>query len=172
LAALLLLLAIIGAVVVGDLAVENTAAGAITVLDHPVTGYSDGLLLAMAAALGFVVGLLVVGSVSLRRTRRARRKQLHTAERELTAQLAELERENTRLREELARRDLPARHLVEVVPAADPGSRAGTARRSPAVSAGHQAEPIYAEARRVARLRSDTDLSLLSTDDQARPSRA
>jgi hypothetical protein len=62
-AALLLLLAMIGAVVVGDLAVENTAAGAITVLDHPVTGYSDGLLLVMAAALGFVVGLLLVGSV-------------------------------------------------------------------------------------------------------------
>ena len=48
-AALFLLLAILGAIVVGDLVMENTASGAITVLDHPVTGYSDGLLLAMAA---------------------------------------------------------------------------------------------------------------------------
>jgi hypothetical protein len=36
--------------VVGDLVLENTAGGAITVLNHPITGYSDGLFLAMAAA--------------------------------------------------------------------------------------------------------------------------
>jgi hypothetical protein len=36
------------------------------------------------------------------------------------------------------------------------------------VSADHQAEPIYAEARRVARLRGAADLSFLSTEDQAR----
>jgi hypothetical protein len=67
-AALLLLLAVLGAIVVGDVVLENTAGGAITVLNHPITGYSDGLLLAMAAALGFVVGILAVGSVSLRRS--------------------------------------------------------------------------------------------------------
>lgn len=94
-AALFLLLAVLGAIVVGDLVLENTAAGAITVLNHPISGYSDGLLLAMAAVLGFVVGLLVVGSASTRRTRRAHRKQLRTAERELSGQLIELERENT-----------------------------------------------------------------------------
>ena len=65
-AALLLLLVIIGASVAADLVVENTGSGAITVLGHPVTGYRDGLLLAMAAALGLVIGLLVVGSLSLR----------------------------------------------------------------------------------------------------------
>ena len=63
----------------------------------------------MAAALGFVLGLLVVGSVRMRRTRRARRRQLRTAERDLTAQLAELERENASLREELAHLDPPVR---------------------------------------------------------------
>jgi hypothetical protein len=47
-AALLLVLAILGASVVADLVVENTATGAITVLHHPITGYRDGLLLAMA----------------------------------------------------------------------------------------------------------------------------
>jgi hypothetical protein len=83
-AALFLLLAIIGASVVADVVMENTGTGAITVLNHPITGYSDGLLLAMAAAIGFAVGLLVVGSVSMRRTRQARRKQLRTAERELS----------------------------------------------------------------------------------------
>ena len=63
-AALLLLLAIVGATVVGDLVLENTGTGAVTLLNHPITGYSDGLLLAVAAAIGFVVGLLVVGSLS------------------------------------------------------------------------------------------------------------
>jgi Na+/glutamate symporter len=169
-AAPFLLLAIIGAIAVGDLVLENTAAGAITVLNHPITGYSDGLLLAMAAALGFVVGLLVVGSVSTRRTRRAHRRQLRTAERELSGQLIELERENTRLREELAHRDLSARRLVEVAAVADLGSPAATAPRVtvPSPPADRRVEPVYEEARRVARLRSDPDLSFLSVDNQAR----
>jgi hypothetical protein len=52
-AVLLLLLALIGAVLVGDLVVENTAAGGVIALQHSITGYSEGQLLAMAAALGF-----------------------------------------------------------------------------------------------------------------------
>jgi hypothetical protein len=143
-AALFLLLAIVGASVVADVVMENTGTGTITVLNHPITGYSDGLLLAMAAAIGFAVGLLVVGSVSLRRTRRARRKQLRTAERELSGQLLELERENSRLREDLARRDLAA-------------------RRTPSPLANRQVEPVYEEARRVAGLRSGSDWSFPST---------
>ena len=143
-AALFLLLAIVGASVVADLVMENTGTGTITVLNHPITGYSDGLLLAMAAAIGFAVGLLVVGSVSLRRTRRARRKQLRTAERELSGQLLEFERENARLREDLARRDLAA-------------------RRTPSPLANRQVEPVYEEARRVAGLRSGSDWSFPST---------
>src|SRR5215217_547112 len=114
-AALLLVLAILGASVVADLVVENTGTGAITVLHHPITGDRDGLLLAMTAALGLVIGLLVVGSLSLlrpRRPRRARRQQLRVAERELRGQLLELESQNTRLREELARRDAGARRLA------------------------------------------------------------
>jgi hypothetical protein len=158
-AALLLLLAIIGGVLVGDLVVENTAAGAVTVLNHPITGFSDGLLLAAAAALGFVVGLLVVGAVGLRRTRRARRRQLRTAERDLSRQLIELERENARLRETLARRDAPGRGSVALA----------TAERVSSPSpADRPREPVFEEAKRAARLRSDPDLWFLSTDDQTR----
>jgi uncharacterized membrane protein YciS (DUF1049 family) len=161
-AALLLLLAIIGASVVADLVVENTGTGAITVLHHPITGYRDGLLLAMAAALGLVIGLLVIGSLSMRRTRRARRRQLRRTERELRGQLLELEGENTRLREELARRDSAARRVAGVAAAAglEPPAAAGTV---PPPLADHQAEPIYEQARRVARLRSSFELSLPST---------
>jgi uncharacterized membrane protein YccC len=168
LAALLLLLAVLGGIVVADLVLENTAAATITVLNQPITSYSDGLLLAMAAALGFAVGLLAVGSVSMRRTRRAHRKQLRVAERELRGQLVELERENTGLREALARRDLAAHRLVGEATAADLASPPGVARWAPRPAADRQEEPLYAEARRVARLRSDPDLSLRFTDDQAR----
>jgi uncharacterized membrane protein YciS (DUF1049 family) len=128
-AALLLLLAIVGVVLAGDLVVENTAAGDVSVWHYSITGYSEGELLAMAAALGFVLGLLVVGSVCMRRTRRARRRQLRTAERDLTDQLDELERENASLRKVLGSTPVD---------------------RHP--------EPVYEEARRAARLRSDLDL--------------
>jgi uncharacterized membrane protein YccC len=157
-AVLLLLLAIIGGVLVGDLVVENTAAGAVTVLNHPIAGFSDGLLLAAAAALGFVVGLLVVGAVGLRRTRRARRRQLRTAERDLSRQLTELERENARLRDALARSDPPGR----------PVALATAERVSSPPPADRPREPVFEEAKRAARLRSDPDPWFLSSDDQAR----
>jgi hypothetical protein len=161
-AVLLFLLAILGASVVADLVVENTGTGAITVLHQPITGYRDGLLLAMVAALGLVMGLLLVGSRSLRRTRRARRQRLRVAERELRGQLLELEGENTRLREELARRDSAARRLAGVAAAAglEAPAAAGTV---PPRLADHQVEPIYEQARRVARLRSSAELLLPST---------
>jgi hypothetical protein len=171
-AALFLLLAVLGAIVVGDLVLENTAIGAITVLNYPITGYSDGVLLAMAAALGFLVGLLAVGSVSLRRTRRVRRKELRTAERELSGQVVELERENTRLREALARRDLAGHRPVGDAAAADLGPLAGTSRSAPYPPADRRGEPLYAEASRAARLRGDFDRLYPSTDDQARRNRA
>jgi hypothetical protein len=161
-AALLLLLAVIGASLVAELVVENTGPDAITVLGQPITGDREGLLLAMAAALGLVIGLLMVGSLSLRRTRRVRRRQLRRTERELGGQLLELQDENTRLRQELARRDSAARRVAGVAAAAglDPPAAAGTVRPP---LADDQVEPIYEEARRVARARSSVELSLPST---------
>jgi hypothetical protein len=75
-AGLLLLVAAIGGVVVADLVLENPAAGEATVFTLPVGGHSQGMLLAMAAALGFVVALLLVASASSTQRRRARRTQL------------------------------------------------------------------------------------------------
>ena len=161
-AILLFLLAIAGGVLVGDLVLENTAAGSVTVLDRSFTGYTQGQLLAVAAALGFMVGLLVVGSVGLRRARRVRRRELRRAERDLTAEVAELERENSSLRDELARRAAVSRRPAAGAMPADlaAGSMASAAeRRTRAYSppADRHPEPVYEEARRVARLRS-TDL--------------
>jgi hypothetical protein len=39
-ALLLLLLAVVGGILVGDLVLENSAAGAVTVLQRPISGYS------------------------------------------------------------------------------------------------------------------------------------
>lgn len=161
-ALLLLLLAVIVGILVGDLVLENPAADSATVLNHPISGYSEGQLLAMAVALGFVLGLLVVGAASLRRTRRARRRQLRTAERDLTAQLTKLERENASLREELADRD---RTLARPVEAARQGDLGGTWTASVAegqarvlpLPADGPAEPVYEQARRAAHLRSGMD---------------
>jgi hypothetical protein len=174
-AALFLLLATVGGVVVGDLVLENTSVDDITVFNHTIHGVSEGLLLAMAAVLGLVVGLLVVLSAGTTQTRRARRKRLRAAERDLNRQVAEFQRDNTRLRRELARRDRPARpHLGEPAAPADPGSTpwAGATRDPeagvPSRPLERHPEPLYEEARRAAQLRSHEHLVFPSTDDRAR----
>jgi len=120
------------------------AAGHITMLSHTIGGYSEGLLAGNAG-------------------------------RDVTRQAAELERENARLREELARRDRRVRHLGEFASPADLGSIrwAGSTAADRVTVPSHQlaerhAEPLYEEAKRAARLWSDSDLVLLSADDRAR----
>jgi hypothetical protein len=73
------LLAVIGGGVVADLVLENTAGGEVSVLNQTVTGHAEGTLLALVAGLGLVVGLLLVASLGLTKTRRARRKQLRSS---------------------------------------------------------------------------------------------
>ena len=156
-AVLLFLLAIAGGVLVGDLVLENTGAGSVTVVDRSFTGFSQGQLLAVVAGLGFVVGVLVVGSLTLRRARRVRRRELRRAEEELTAEVAELERENSGLRDELARHRQRRPGAGAMPPDLVPGPAASAGeRRARAYStpADRDPEPVYEEARRVARLRT------------------
>jgi uncharacterized membrane protein YciS (DUF1049 family) len=157
-AVLLFLLAIAGGVLVGALALENTGAASVTVLDRSFSGFSQGQLLAVVAGIGFVVGVLAVGSLSLRRSRRVRLRELRAAERDLTADVAELERENRSLREELARRAAAARRppMGAMPPdrAADATMSGGERRARPGpVPDDRHPEPVYEQARRVARLR-------------------
>jgi hypothetical protein len=81
-AAFYFLLALVGGALVGDLVWENTGAGEATVLGRTVDGYPQGWLLSAAAALGFVVALLLVASVSTTKARRARRRQLRSMKRD------------------------------------------------------------------------------------------
>jgi uncharacterized integral membrane protein len=82
-AAFFLLLAIVGGVLVGDLVWENTTTGEVTVFGRTIVDYPQGWLLAAAAGLGFLVGLLLVASIGSTRGRRARRKQLRSMRRGL-----------------------------------------------------------------------------------------
>jgi hypothetical protein len=158
-AVLLLLLAIAGGVLVGDLVLENTADGSVTVLDRSFTGFTEGQLLAVVAGLGFVVGVLLVASVGLRRARRVRRRELRQVERELTDEVAELERENRRLREELARRDPrmrgPGGPAMPVDPAAGVAAAGADPRARPRPAPADRYPPLDDEARRGARLRGN-----------------
>ena len=48
----------------GDLIWKNTTVGEVTVLDRTVTGYPQGWLLVAVAAIGLVIALPLVASVS------------------------------------------------------------------------------------------------------------
>jgi hypothetical protein len=120
-----LLLAMIGGALVGDLIWENTTAGEVTVLDRTVTGYPQGWLLVAAAAIGFVIALLLVASVSSTKARRNRRRQFRSMKRDLQEQGFELDHASW-LQESSDRRET----------AADAGSA------SP-----RQSEPLYEQTR-------------------------
>jgi hypothetical protein len=93
-AAFFLLLAMIGGALVGDLVWENTTAGEATVLGRTAVNYPQGWLLAGAAALGFVIALLLVASVSSTKARRQRRRQHRSMRRRLEGEGVETELEH------------------------------------------------------------------------------
>ncbi len=126
------LLAIVGAALVGDLVWENTAAGEVTVLDRTLVSYPQGWLLAAAAAVGFVVALLLVASVGSTRARRERRRELRAMKRHPQREGTEPELEHASwLDESYGRQETPA-------DADEPPRR--------------QAEPLYEQTRRTIRM--------------------
>jgi hypothetical protein len=134
-AAFFLLLAMIGGALVGDLVWENTTAGEATVLGRTAVNYPQGWLLAGAAALGFVVALLLVASVSSTKARRQRRRQLRSMRHRLEGEGIETELEHASwLDESFGRRDTAA--------AADASPRS-------------RSEPLYEQTRLAARQHDD-----------------
>ena len=131
-AAFFLLLAIIGGTLVGDLVWENTTAGEVTVLDRTLVSYPQGWLLAATAALGFVVALLLVASLSSTKARRNRRRQLRSLKRQPQREGVEPELEHASWLEESYGRQEPA------ADAGEPPSR--------------RAEPLYEQTRQTIRM--------------------
>lgn len=101
----LFLLAVAGGVVVGDLVWENPKGAEVTVFDQPVTGYSQGWLLAGAATLGFVVAMLLVASAGATKRRRERRRQLRRLRRDRRQHPAEPEGKYTSVLDQWFGRD-------------------------------------------------------------------
>jgi uncharacterized integral membrane protein len=134
-AAFFLLLAIIGAVLVGDMVWENTDAGELTVLDRTLVSYPQGWLLAGAAALGFVIALLLVASVNSTKGRRDRRRRLRSLKHQPQREGIGPDQEHTNWLDESYGRD-------EI--AADAGEPLG-----------RPSEPLYEQTRRAARQRDD-----------------
>jgi hypothetical protein len=115
------LVASIGGVVVADLVLENATAGEVTVFTLPVSGYSQGELLAMAAALGFVVAVLLVASLSSTQRRRARRRQLRAIRASLQRHAAAPGREQAAVWEEWFARRVLVGEPGGPAPPTDPG---------------------------------------------------
>jgi hypothetical protein len=137
-AALFLLLAILGGALVGDLVWENTTAGEVTVLDRTVSVYPQGWLLAAAAGLGFAVALLLVASVRSTKRGRARRRQLRALRYDERHAGVELEGDHaTWLDESFGRRERAADASEPLPP---------------------RSEPLYEQTRQSVRLRDDRDL--------------
>ncbi len=102
-AALFLVLAVVDAVLLGDAVLANTSASSVTVFDQAITGFTQGQLLVVAAGLGLLGALLLRLAWSSSGARRAKRRQLRAARRDLEGRVAELQRENATLRQELER---------------------------------------------------------------------
>ena len=134
-AAFFFLLAIAGGALVGDLVWENTDVGEVTVLDRTLVSYPQGWLLAGAAALGFVIALLLVASVSSTRGRRDRRRQLRSLKRQPQREAIEPEQEYANWLDESSGRDETTGDAGEPL--------------------GPPSEPLYERTRRAARQHDD-----------------
>jgi hypothetical protein len=100
-AVLFLLLAFLVVVVLAAAGLENTDASSATLFDRSFDQLTEGQLLVLAAALGFLVALFLFLAFGASRTRRSRRKELRSRRRDAESRVDELERENARLRQEL-----------------------------------------------------------------------
>ena len=112
-AVLFLLLAFLIVVVLAAAGLENTDSSTATLFNMSLDArrqhldnrsfdqLTDGQLLVLAAALGFLVALFLFLAFGASRTRRSRRRELRSRRRDAESRVDELERENARLQKEL-----------------------------------------------------------------------
>jgi len=102
-AAVFLVLAVVAAALLKNAVLANTSASSVSVFNHSMTGFTQGQLLVVTAGLGLLLVLLPGLAWSWSSARRAKRRQLRAARRDLEGKIAELERDNASLRQELER---------------------------------------------------------------------
>jgi uncharacterized protein YceH (UPF0502 family) len=102
-AALFLVLAVADAVLLGDAVLANTSATSVSVFNHSITGFTQGQLLVIAAGLGLLGALLLGLAWRSSGAQRVKRRQQRATRRDLEGKVAELERDNATLRQELER---------------------------------------------------------------------
>ena len=100
-AVLFLLLAFLVAVVIAAAGLENTTESSATLFNRSFDQLTDGQLLVVFAGLGFLVALFLFLAFGASRSRRSRRKELKSRRRDAEGRVDELERENSRLHQEL-----------------------------------------------------------------------
>lgn len=167
------LVAAIGGVVVADLVLENPTTGEATVFTQPVSGHSQGVLLAMAAALGFVVALLLAASMGSTRRRRARRRQLRAIGASRQRQAAAPEQEQPGLLDEWFGRHVTVGDPGEPARPTDLGREGWEDRPEDRPHHGHTwadgAPPrlFHQRTRRAAHLRNHPDLRVPPNSQQA-----
>jgi hypothetical protein len=155
-AVLFLLLAFLVVVVLAAAGLENTSASSATLFDRSFGQLTEGQLLVLAAALGFLVALFLFLAFGASRTRRTRRKELKSRRRDAEGRVDELERENARLQHELTntreKLDAVDRNRADAVAERDRAeaavdrARAGTATRDRADAAAPGADRTGATA--------------------------
>jgi hypothetical protein len=171
-AVLLLLLAIIGGGVVADLVLENTADGEVSVLNQAVTGHTQGTLLALAAGLGLVVGLLLVASMGSTKTRRARRRQLRSIRAGVQQHPTQPDGEHANQADEFFGLQQPGGERGEPARPADLGGERWAeqpdGRRAAPEPTKHHLQPRHDQARRAVHRRDDPDPWFRPSSERAR----
>lgn len=102
-AAIFLVLAVADAALLTNVLLTNTRTGSVSVLDQPVSGFTQGQLLLLAAGLGLLLAISLGIAWSSSSAQRLKRRELRATRRELEGRIAKLQRENTRLRNQLER---------------------------------------------------------------------
>jgi hypothetical protein len=100
-AAIFLVLAVVDAALLANVVLANTSVSSVSVFDRSITGSTQGELLLLAAGLGLLFALFVGIAWSSSSARRAKRRELRAARRDVEGRVVELERENARLHKEL-----------------------------------------------------------------------
>jgi phosphate/sulfate permease len=103
-AIIFLALAAIVGVVLGEAALSNTGSASIEVFNRwSVTQFTQGQLMVVAAALGFLFAFFLFLAWSSSVSRRAKRRERRLVQRDLESRVDELQRENVSLRNALDR---------------------------------------------------------------------